>query len=245
MVLLVRLGDSAWRPLGIMRGVSTQISAPAPAGPVQIASGSGVFVNAAGVVLTAAHVTNSCKAILVKAYNAAPASAVLEAVDPKNDLALLRTRAGYGEPAVFRSANKPVRLGESIGVVGYPLAGMLSSEPKATFGQINSVAGMNNDYTLLQISAPVQPGNSGGPVFDEDGLVLGLVVSQASPAFLMSRLGTIPQNVNFAVRGELAQIFMTAHGVGFATRRFAIRLDTADVAEAGAKSTAAILCLKS
>ncbi len=249
MLLLFRFGDENWRPIGVMRAISTQFGAiRAPTGQVRATEGSGIIVNTEGLILTNNHVAGACKAMLIKAYNAAPTPGVLEAVDPKNDLALVRTRAGYGAPAIFRPQSKPARLGESVGVVGYPLAGLLSSEPKATFGQINSVAGMNNDYTLLQISAPVQPGNSGGPVFGEDGAVLGIVVSTTSPA-LIAKIGTVPQNINFAIRGEIAQIFMTAHGVSFRTtaaRRpgAEVKLDTADIAQAGERSTVQVFCIK-
>jgi len=127
-------------------------------------------------------------------------------------------------------------------VVGYPLAGILSSEPKATFGQINSVAGINNDYTLLQISAPVQPGNSGGPVFDASGLVIGVVVSQASPT-MAAVVGNVPQNVNFAVRGEVAQIFLAAHGIKVSINRRWHTRSTEEIAAMGQKSTVYVACL--
>lgn len=250
MAVLFRFSGEAWRPLGLIESYSTQLGgaqivAVAPlVRKVRATAGSGIFVNADGVVLINAHVANGCRVLLVKAYDATPTAGVLEAVDPKNDLALVRTHAGYGEPAVFRAQRKAARLGETVGVVGYPLVGVLSSEPKATFGEVNSLAGANNDYTLLQISAPIQPGNSGGPVFDESGLVIGVVVATTSPA-LIAKIGAIPQNVNFAIRGEIAQIFMTAHGVNFKTQAAAHRLETEDIAEAGEKSTAQILCLKS
>ena len=85
-------------------------------------------------------------------------------------------------------------------------------------------------------------------MFGEDGSVLGIVVSTASPA-LIAKIGTVPQNINFAIRGEIAQIFMTAHGVSFrtaGTRRTGpeVKLDTADIAQAGERSTAQILCIK-
>lgn len=214
-----------------------------PTGATHISSGSGVFVNAEGVVLTNAHVAAGCKALGVKALGVPAVQGTLEAVDPKNDLALVRTTARYGSPADFRAESRPARLGEDIGVIGYPLAGILSSEPKATFGQVNSVAGMNNDYTLLQISAPVQPGNSGGPVLDASGLVVGVVVSKASPA-LAAKVGIAPENVNFAIRGELAQIFMTAHGVRFNTDESGRRLRNDEIASIGERSTAQLLCVK-
>jgi S1-C subfamily serine protease len=225
--------------------LTTGNSAPAPAPPVQpkpkFSTGSGFFVNDEGYILTDAHVVKSCKGIAVKPLNANAMSATLEAVDPKNDLALIKTTAGFGQPVQFRSESDPARLGETIGVVGYPLIGILSSEPKATFGQVNSVAGMGNDYTLLQISAPLQAGNSGSPVFDASGNVIAIVVSQASP-LLIGKTLSLPQNVNFAIRGELAQIFMQAHGVKFKVSDRKKKLRTDEIAEAGQKSAALLVC---
>ena len=207
-------------------------------------TGSGIVVNSAGDVLTNQHVVNGCKTVLVKGMNMAPVAARVDAVDPKNDLALLKTdpAPAAGKPAVFRRQSRPVRLGEGIGVIGYPLTGILSAEPKATFGQINSVAGANNDYTLLQISAPIQPGNSGGPVLDASGSVIGVIVSQASMA-VATLSGAIPQNVNFAIRGDFAQIFLNAHGVKFDTSGSQRKLETDEIAAIGEKSTVLVACV--
>ncbi len=207
-------------------------------------SGSGFVVDGSGAVLTNAHVINHCKSIIVKAMSSPPLAAIVDGVDPKNDLAILRaaSASALGEPVHFRIQSQPGTLGESIGVIGYPLAGILSTEPKATFGQINSVAGINNDYTLLQISAPVQPGNSGGPVLDASGLVIGVVVSQASPT-MAAVTGNAPQNVNFAVRGEVAQIFLAAHGIKVSTNRRWHTRSTEEIAAMGQKSTVFVACV--
>jgi S1-C subfamily serine protease len=227
---------------------STPPSSAAPGSPPaqpkpKFSTGSGILVNKAGDVLTNFHVVKDCKAVLIKGRDAAPLSARVDAVDPKNDLAVLKVGAALdlGTPAVFRRQSRPPKLGESIGVIGYPLTGILSAEPKATFGQINSVAGLNNDYTLLQISAPIQPGNSGGPVLDGAGSVIGVVVSQASTA-LAAVTGSVPQNLNFAIRGEFAQIFLTAHGVKFDTSGSQRKLETDEIAAAGQKSTVLVVC---
>jgi S1-C subfamily serine protease len=213
----------------------------AGAAVTQAKTGSGIFVNDEGFILTNAHVISGCKTLIVRVLGSDAIPARLEAVDPKNDLALLKSSPGYARPLVFRAESRPVRLGEAVGVLGYPLTGFLSSEPKATFGEISSVAGANNDYTLLQFSAPIQPGSSGGPVLDQSGLVVGVTVSTASLA-LGLKIGAMPQNVNFAIKGELAQIFMTSHGVAFRTEKHQRELRTADLAELGERSTAQIFC---
>ena len=232
------------RIFALVCGPSSSGGAAAAQPKPKFYSGSGFVVDDSGNVLTNAHVVNHCKSIIVKSMSSPPAAATVEAVDPKNDLAIVRAAHGspLGEPVHFRNPTQPGTLGESIGVIGYPLAGILSSEPKATFGQINSVAGVNNDYTLLQISAPVQPGNSGGPVFDASGLVIGVVVSQASPA-MAAVVGNVPQNVNFAVRGEVAQIFLAAHGIKISTNRRWHTRSTEEIAATGQKSTMFIACL--
>lgn len=206
-------------------------------------SASGIVVDDVGDVLTNNHVVDHCKSITVKTSNSKALVATLAGVDPKNDLAILKIAYGaaLGEPAHFRSQSRPAQLGESIVVIGYPLTGILSSEPKATFGQVNSVAGYNNDYTLLQISAPIQPGNSGGPVLDESGQVIGVVVSQASLA-VVAIAGNVPQNVNFAIRGEVAQIFLAARGIKIANRPRRQSLSTAALAAEGLKSTVLVQC---
>jgi S1-C subfamily serine protease len=218
------------------------LTPPAQAQPKpKFMTGSGIIVNDEGYILTNAHVVKSCKSIAVKPLNADALSAKLDAVDPKNDLALIKTTAGNGNPAQFRPESNPAKLGETIGVIGYPLTDFLSAEPKATFGQVNSVAGAGNDYTLLQISAPIQPGNSGSPVLDASGNVIGIVVSQATPT-QGSKSAIIPQNVNFAIRGELAQIFMQAHGVRFKVGDHKKKLRTDEIADEGQKSTVLIVC---
>lgn len=231
----------AGRILAIVCAPSSAGGALAP--KPKFLSGSGFVVDDSGDVLTNNHVINHCKSIVLKPMGFPPVAARVDATDPKNDLAVVRaTNATVGEPVHFRNQSQPAKLGESIGVIGYPLAGILSSEPKATFGQINSVAGINDDYTLLQISAPVQPGNSGGPVFDASGLVIGVVVSQASAAMTVVA-GNVPQNVNFAVRGEVAQIFLAAHGIKFSTSRRWHTQATDEIAATGEKSTVFVACL--
>jgi S1-C subfamily serine protease len=211
--------------------------------PSGSSSGSGIVVDDSGDILTNNHVVDHCRSITVKTSDSKPLVARIVGADAKNDLALVKLAydAPLGEPAHFRSQAQPARLGESVAVIGFPLTGMLSTEPKVTFGQINSVAGARDDSTLLQISAPVQPGNSGGPVLDGEGEVIGVVVSQASLA-VVAVAGNVPQNVNFAIRGEVAQIFLAARGIKAAIGHRQHPLSTEAIAAVGIKSTVLIQC---
>jgi S1-C subfamily serine protease len=230
----------------IQAAQATKPSVPvAPLAPPRqkSSSGTGIIVNRDGYILTNNHVVDGCKSLTVKASNGDTIRilAELEAIDRTNDLALIKSLQPFNQAASFRMPAKPARLGEEIGVIGYPLPGILSSEPKATFGQINSLAGINNNRAHLQISAPIQPGNSGGPVLDTSGAVIGVVVSSVAMA-MSQAIGSVPQNVNFAIRGEVAQNFLTAHHVNFIIAEPGKRLATDEIAENGLQFTVQILC---
>src|SRR6185437_11393730 len=120
------------------------------------------------------------------------------AVDPERDLALLQAPKPVGAVAVFRSDKG--RLGENVVVVGFPLSGLLSSQPIVTSGIISALAGMRDNPRELQISAPVQPGNSGGPLFDGSGRIAGIVVATLDTVQLARAIGVVPENVNFAIK---------------------------------------------
>lgn len=82
-----------------------------------------------------------------------------------------------------------------------------------TAGAISSLSGIKNDSRYLQFSAPVQPGNSGGPMVDANGLIVGVVSGRLNDIEILKASGSVPQNVNFAIRGDLAQGFLRANGV--------------------------------
>jgi S1-C subfamily serine protease len=93
------------------------------------------------------------------------------------DLALLKISAKPTTYATFRST-APLQIGESVTAAGFPLKGLLASGPIVSTGIVNALGGVKNDPTRVQISAQVQPGNSGGPLVDANGSVVGIVVAQ-------------------------------------------------------------------
>src|SRR6185295_986528 len=103
------------------------------------------------------------------------------------------------------------RLGESVVAVGFPLSGLLSSDPIVTTGSISALSGLNNDRRAIQISAPIQPGNSGGPLLGENGSVVGIVMAKLNALKMVQATGDIPQNVNFAISVGIVQPFLNAY----------------------------------
>jgi S1-C subfamily serine protease len=99
--------------------------------------------------------------------------------------------------------------------IGFPLAGLLGSDPSVTTGVISSLAGIKNDRRFIRITAPVQPGSSGGPLFGENGAVIGVVVGKLNAIAVAQTTGDIPQNVNFAVALGTLQSFLDANNVAY------------------------------
>jgi len=104
-------------------------------------------------------------------------TAKIKSVDRRNDLAILTANKPNKTYLKFRSG-KGVRIGESIIAMGYPLGMLLGSTVKLTTGNISSLTGLRNNSTTLQLTAPVQPGNSGGPLLDNAGSVVGIVYAK-------------------------------------------------------------------
>ena len=182
--------------------------------PFDRAYGSGTgFVVGDKRLLTNRHVVAGCARIVARDAAGTQLPAKLLVADRERDLALLSTEKPAGPPLTFRDA-PPVRRGESVITYGFPLSGLLSSGPTLTTGNINALAGLRDNPANFQISAAVQPGSSGGPLFDSRGHVIGVVVSKLNAARVAEMTGgDIPQNVNFAVKGAEALAFLRANNV--------------------------------
>ncbi len=203
----------------------------------RVSSGTG-FVVAPDRVLTNQHVVDGCDRLIARTADGRWLAAVPPArVDADLDLAVLNIPGNPGPVLGFRTA-PPVRRGESVVAYGFPLAGLLSADPKLTRGEVNALAGLRNDPNTFQISAEVQPGNSGGPLLDMQGSVVGVVVAK-----LDQRRVQNVDNVNFAVKGEAAQAFLRRAGVPFRTAesRGADR-SAADVGDIAHPSTLLLRC---
>ena len=138
-------------------------SAPTPKPEHAASSGTGFFVAADGAVVTNAHVVEDCSTVHVTSEQGTTAVARVVARDDRNDLALLRTGLAPKKSAAFRTS---IRLGEAVEAFGYPLTEVLSKSGNFTLGNVSALVGLGEDSRYLQISAPVQPGNSGGPLLD-------------------------------------------------------------------------------
>jgi uncharacterized protein len=207
---------------------------PRPAGLASTGTGFTVTSNR---VVTNAHVVEGCGRLELAGNG--PARVI--ATDRRNDLALIGA-ANLSSAVTLRAGR--LRQGDEIAVVGFPLAGLLASGAQITTGNVSALAGMQNDSRFIQISAPVQPGNSGGPLLDTSGNVVGVVVSKLNAQKIADATGDIPQNVNFAISPLILQGFLEANGVNYQTASSTRKLSTADVAEAAKRFTYMVECWK-
>ncbi len=183
-----------------------------PEGERPSSSGTG-FVVADGRIMTNNHVVDECGRMVVRNAAGTRYPARVDVVDRRRDLALMTVPGSVGPPLAFRD-KPPAQLGEAVVTFGFPLSGLLSSGPTLTTGDVSALAGLRDNPTNIQISAPVQPGNSGGPLLDSQANVIGVVVSKLNAARIAEITGgDIPQNVNFAVKGTEALSFLRANGV--------------------------------
>ncbi len=208
-----------------------------PRKPAKKSTGTGFIVSADGYILTNNHVIAGCVEVHIK-----PLIVPVIAADAERDLALLKVGANFKRFATFREGD--IRKGESVVVAGFPLHGVLGSDFKITTDTVSGLTGPGNNKALLQLSAPIQKGNSGGPLLDLSVHVVGVVVSKLDALKLARATGDIPQNVNFAIKGNVARDFMTEHGVVVVAAQSGADLPPADVAERAQLYTALIECWK-
>jgi S1-C subfamily serine protease len=199
----------AWRPARVQPALATAPAAKPGAATRRTGLGSGFFVDASGHIVTSHHVVQGCGEVRVPAREEI---ARVIAADTRNDLALLGIEGTADRLPSFR-AGTAARLGESVIVAGFPLGQVLAGGLNITTGSVSALAGPGNNTAMLQITAPVQSGNSGGPVLDQRGQVIGVVVSKLNALRIAAATGDVPQNVNFAINGSVVRAFLEANGV--------------------------------
>ena len=218
---------------------------PARGGPVEktpgkTSTGTGFLVSNFGHFLTNAHVVKACKSVSVGTYG----SARIIDQDTTNDLALLQIDATTNIKPLALSEVSP-QLGEEVIALGFPLQDLLQNGLNATRGDISSLAGLGGDSRMLQITAAVQPGNSGGPLVNRRGAVVGIVTSKLNASKVATATGDIPQSINFAIRPELAEIFLRRFGIS--PQRLAAETRVAENQEIIARvrdSVSVVICLQ-
>jgi S1-C subfamily serine protease len=138
-------------------------------------------------------------------------TAEVEAIDEIRDLALLTAEHG-GQ--VLQIAKVEPELGDGVYTVGFPNFNVQGYSPKYTSGEVSSLLGMRDNPMFYQVSIPIQPGNSGGPLVDGDtGEVQGVITSRLNDMDTLRQTGAMPQNVNYALNRSVLMAFIREEGV--------------------------------
>ena len=172
---------------------------------VSLSSGTGFYITNNGYLLTASHVVNNAKLVQVKSNNKVLDAKIISA-NTANDIALLKVEGHF--KAIPLISSRFVRLGHSAFTIGFPNITIQGVKPKFNKGEISSLAGLKDNARHFQTSVPIQPGNSGGPLVNEQGSVIGILVSKLADESTFNITGSIPQNVNYAVKSSVVLAFL-------------------------------------
>ena len=187
---------------GVVPGATENVRPPAVAG----GTGTAFIVHPDGLLLTAHHVIERATSITVSCNGQPAVPATVAANSPTIDLALLEAAGDLGTASFLRlSPARVPSLGDRVFTIGYPTPSLLGPDPKYTNGTVSALSGPRGDASFLQISVPIQPGNSGGPLVNaETGDVVGVVVATADAPVFIEATDSIPQNINWAVKSVFA-----------------------------------------
>jgi S1-C subfamily serine protease len=224
-------------------------SAPTQSGPSQPTpakkidkTGTGFVISANGHILTNHHVIDGCIGeIHGNLSGESPIALRVVSTDETNDLALLQG-AGSSFKDVATIREKAIHPGDAVVAIGYPFHGLLTSDFTVTTGIVSSLSGILNDTRYLQISAAVQPGNSGGPLLDSGGHVVGMVAAKLNALKFAKVTGDMPENINFAIKTGALRDFLDNSVVSYQTAEAKSELKTVDVARDARAYTLLISC---
>jgi S1-C subfamily serine protease len=166
----------------------------------RVSAGTGFFISE-NYIITCSHVIDDAKTItIIKDGKKYSAQMVID--NPNLDFALLIVNE-YKSPKYFATSKfLNENIGNKLYTLGFPLSNILGADIRVTDGIISARTGINSDPIYFQISAPIQPGNSGGPIINEKFNVIGIASSKISDQYVMQNTGAIPQNINFGIKSD-------------------------------------------
>jgi len=223
-------------------------------------SGSGFFVSKLGHIVTNEHVVKNCQSITVGDNAKKQVTVTLVETDKRNDLALLKISSTKMASADTKSLisklgisivplasdgllrSDDVELGEDVLVAGYPYGDIFSNTIKVTKGIVSANRGMGDDTGQFQMDAAVQSGNSGGPIYDENGNIVGVVVAQLNRLKVAKAIGSLPENVNFGIKASTVRQFLTSSGLPTKWSKKSKRMSTKNLAKVAKNQTVMVVC---
>ena len=223
-------------------------------------AGSGFFISKAGHVITNQHVVGKCKRVTLGDNTRKQVRADILETDRSNDLALLKISSTKMASAETKSLmqklgikivplaseglmrSEDVELGEDLLVAGYPYGEIFSSTIKVTTGIVSAMRGLGDDSSQFQMSAPVQPGSSGGPIYDGNGNIVGVVIAQLNKLKFAKMTGSMPENVNFGIKASTVRQFLKTSGLPTKWSRRSKPMTSKELAKIAKSQTVMVMC---
>ena len=163
-------------------------------------SGSGFAVTSNGYVVTNYHVVKGCTDVKIH-DKGRKIKASIVTYDPNNDIALLK--GNFIPRKFYPLSRKSPELLTEVFVAGHPFGKRISASVKVTKGIVSSLSGVGNNFSNFQIDAALQPGNSGGPIMNDKGNVVGVAVAKLKRDWAIKEFDTVPELVNFGVKSSV------------------------------------------
>ncbi len=169
-----------------------------------IYAGTGFMFSGKDYVITNWHVIRGMNSIKIKFLNGERINASVLLKDAENDIAFLKLEKTPQLPQsnIRIGDSSKIRMGDEVFTIGYPAYQILGENPKYTRGEVNALSGINDDPRVFQVSVQIQPGNSGGPLFNSSGEVIGITQASLDPKVAVGAFGALPQNVNYAIKSS-------------------------------------------
>jgi len=203
-----------------------------------ISNGSGFFINGEGYLVSNFHVINICQYVSTRIEGIQYDVNIISA-DTANDLMIGRITKTTD---YLEISSDGAFLGEDIITAGFPFTDVLGNKIKITKGVVSSLSGADN-YSLMQIDAAVQPGNSGGPILNSSGDIVGVVVSKLSSDALQE--GDLPENINFGIKSENLGSFLKSNNIEFTRSKSNKRIESKEIASRAEQATVLLECYNS
>ena len=193
-------------------------------------SGTGFFIGNDGFLVTNEHVISMCSVIWInRGNNHIPA----EIIDKNSDQDLAILKITQEDPIKILSFSNSVYSGQDVIAFGFPLSDALGGELKVTKGNISAMSGIKGNPLHLQFTAPIQSGNSGGPLLDTTGAIAGMNTSTLR--------GEQFQNINFAIKGAEIQSYLGKNGIQFQSGD-SVTKQTPEIVEIANNTTVPVKC---
>jgi len=174
---------------------------------VPAASGSGFYITSSGYILTNNHVIEGCRKVSLT-HNGKEFEANVIAADSKNDLAILKSKVRPNR--FYKISREDPKLLENVIIAGYPLGKRVSAAIKTSKGSVTSLAGYGDNYSNFQTDAALNQGNSGGPIMNESGNVIGVAVANFGK-------GAGVESFNFGIKSSTVKSFVNSNDINFTT----------------------------